>query len=763
MMTPPKSKIFCAFALSAVFTLTLTSCGGGGSRTAVPVNPPMKTPAPANPPIADTRLADARAAALAAYEAAKQALDDVSANKAADMASYATATEKVAAAKAASDKARAATTLEAVRAAQAEAETAKTEAMRYARVVAQAEATRPTRPAPANPPVVDTRLADARAAALAAYEAAKQALDDVSANKAADMASYATATEKVAAAKAASDKARAATTLEAAQVAQAEAETAKTEAMRYARVVAQAEATRPTRPAPANPPVVDTRLADAKAAAMAAYDAAKKALDDVMANKDADMSAYDAAVAQVAAAKAASDQAAAAETAEAAQLAQRLAERAQAEAERYAGVVTAAHAAADLQAVKDAAKAAYAAYDAAKKALDDVMANKDADMASYDAAAREVANAKAASDEAQAASDKAQEAETLEAAQAARELAERAQAEAEKYAAMVRDAKMAADGMTQKAAVNKGALTMEKAIDRHKVASTPVSALGRSNTIQLLHIDHLNGKLEFMDGANQNIRRGELPAVLDNLIGGFTGQLHVRTTENRARGEIVREKRYFFSNIDRDSQGVESGDAVADPNYIAFGFWVKETEKDGVTSYNSVQSVTAVPSGSDIFLTNTELTTVEGEATYSGPAAGAYIHKTLRADGTLDTAAAGVFAADVNLTAKFGGDDVPPNRRFSLSGAITNFRLSGGEENAWNLRLEARNVKDNYTVYSGFTNGTTNGGGKAGKWSGEFFDDEDSQAARPNSNKVVPGYMMGKFKGYFLNGAVAGAYGAQKE
>ena len=132
---------FSAVLLAAVFALTLAGCGGGGSKSSAPVA--VVTPFP---PVVDTDLADARAAAIAAYEAARKALDDVMANRDADWDSYDNAAAQVATAKAAADQARTAETLEAAQLAQRLAERAMAEAMRYAEMVRAAHAAASQRP-----------------------------------------------------------------------------------------------------------------------------------------------------------------------------------------------------------------------------------------------------------------------------------------------------------------------------------------------------------------------------------------------------------------------------------------------------------------------------------------------------------------------------------------------------------------------------------------------------------------------------------------
>ncbi len=154
----PISKLY-AFALAAVFALTLAGCGGGGGTAAVEEEPPpMPTPqemcesdggrynadgtCTSAEDLATEReanaLAAAKAAAMTAYEAAKTALAAVTDDASHDMDSYGKAEEAVAEAKAANAVAQAATTSAAAEDAQALAETAQANAEMYAGMVTAA-------------------------------------------------------------------------------------------------------------------------------------------------------------------------------------------------------------------------------------------------------------------------------------------------------------------------------------------------------------------------------------------------------------------------------------------------------------------------------------------------------------------------------------------------------------------------------------------------------------------------------------------------
>ena len=184
---------------------------------------------------------------------------------------------------------------------------------------------------------------------------------------------------------------------------------------------------------------------------------------------------------------------------------------------------------------------------------------------------------------------------------------------------------------------------------------------------------------------------------------------------------------------------------LPDQDYLTYGVWIGTTTKDGaIVSYDTVQ--TYAMSSLDV---STNLSSVTGTATYEGRAAGVYSHETTKADGTLDMASAGGFAADVALTAYF--DAVIPYGADTIQGTVSNFVLEGGIANEWEVGLAA----DSIATDAGFT-GTASGGvtGEPGSLSGRFHGAGDADTD-------APPVLVGEFNSVFTNGSVAGAFGAR--
>ncbi|MCY3823315.1 MAG: hypothetical protein OXG62_05545 [Nitrospinae bacterium] len=196
---------------------------------------------------------------------------------------------------------------------------------------------------------------------------------------------------------------------------------------------------------------------------------------------------------------------------------------------------------------------------------------------------------------------------------------------------------------------------------------------------------------------------------------------------------------------------------VPDADYFYYGFWLKKTEEDGATTYNAVQTFVGAV-GINVFPI-TDISNVFGTASYEGGAGGVYVKKTFTADGKVDTATSGTFTANVGLTAYFGGNDVAVNKQYSVEGSVSDFVLSGGEENAWSVNLKA-----DYENTTNQFSGTANGGGDEAAWNGAFYGAaEDTPAEDDGAARLAPASVLGEFNANFSNGHVAGAFSAHRQ
>ena len=220
---------------------------------------------------------------------------------------------------------------------------------------------------------------------------------------------------------------------------------------------------------------------------------------------------------------------------------------------------------------------------------------------------------------------------------------------------------------------------------------------------------------------------------------------------------------------------------VDDTSYLAYGFWLDRTSKDGkVTSYDEVETFAMVvgmeetTEGSGV----DEIGSVMGSATYKGGAAGVYVNA--NDGGTIDKATSGHFQADITLNAKFGGGNIGVNNQFAIDGSITNFALSGKEENDWKVELMPADFSGRAgmgpgkeaagTSHENAFKGDAKGDALAatGSWNGVFYGAAGSEIDHDNDTSTdginqAPAAVVGEFNAYFTDGGVAGAYGANKE
>ena len=243
-----------------------------------------------------------------------------------------------------------------------------------------------------------------------------------------------------------------------------------------------------------------------------------------------------------------------------------------------------------------------------------------------------------------------------------------------------------------------------------------------------------------------------------------------------AEGKITMMAEVHFTPDDEDVTVSE-----ADADYLHYGFWLKNTTKDGETTYNEVETFAGAMGIGET--TATDLAVVEGTAIYNdkGGSVGVYVKNVLDVQANIVSATSGHFSADVELTAKFGGNNVIANNQFTIGGMITGFVLQHGETNDWNVTLgladfgnrgEGNEPGDSPPGSSGHTNvfsGVATGDSTAapGSWNGMFHGeagdvDHDGDANTTGIN-TQPVAVTGEFNANFTDGTAAGGFGVNKK
>ena len=262
-----------------------------------------------------------------------------------------------------------------------------------------------------------------------------------------------------------------------------------------------------------------------------------------------------------------------------------------------------------------------------------------------------------------------------------------------------------------------------------------------------------NTEREFVEYADTATgRAGQFSGTFDGASGMYrcvaTGGCTV-STDAKGKFEALTAGEWEFTPV------AGATVPVADADYMTYGFWLNTTMKGGaVDSYDAVQTF-ATSSLEEAMGTLTEVT---GTATYEGGAAGVYVHETFNEDRTVDTRTAGRFTADVALTAYF--DAVVPFSANTIHGTISDFDLDGGPDNSWNVRVSAT-IEENAGGDFQFADGAKASGmtGDNGSITGMFH----HGTADGDVGTDAPDVLVGEFNANFVNGAVAGAYGARKQ
>lgn len=210
--------------------------------------------------------------------------------------------------------------------------------------------------------------------------------------------------------------------------------------------------------------------------------------------------------------------------------------------------------------------------------------------------------------------------------------------------------------------------------------------------------------------------------------------------------------------------------ALADTDYLHFGFWLTTT--DGATDADpSTYGLQTFAGGSNTY---GSVSAVEGSASYEGKAAGIYVREESpggQRGGMVVDATTGTFTASAELTATFGGDaSADTDDKYRIRGMVKDFMNDAGRDLGWTVMLnnattvtrDADGTINATDALAGTFSGTTTGDGTAqtGSWNGQFFG--------PGSDDtppvvVLPSGVAGEFDANFNDGYVAGAFGAERD
>ncbi len=190
---------------------------------------------------------------------------------------------------------------------------------------------------------------------------------------------------------------------------------------------------------------------------------------------------------------------------------------------------------------------------------------------------------------------------------------------------------------------------------------------------------------DFPSGASQSVTYGGDTGNPESFAGTFAGVSGTYectsgttcTVTTDADGDLVMAENWRFTP-DSNLATIKDPDVA----YAYFGWWMNEPKES-----DDPHTVEVFAAGTDGHVAAVA-DTIEGTATYSGPAAGIYQTQTFTA-GAQTEAAVGDFTATASLVAKFGDEAATG----TIDGTITDFTLGDGTSAAWKVMLEDTGIR----------------------------------------------------------------------
>ena len=257
------------------------------------------------------------------------------------------------------------------------------------------------------------------------------------------------------------------------------------------------------------------------------------------------------------------------------------------------------------------------------------------------------------------------------------------------------------------------------------ITSSRFPSPGRTATIPLT-----------IDSTDDDVDNDDMTAKLRGSFDGASGTFQCSggaCTVRNTGGGYVLDGEWTF----RTSKSSRVN--VPDEEFMHFGWWRQKTNAPGAFAYGTFSSVGSAVSGNGF-------ATLQGSATYEGPAIGQYaIYQPL---GTQSNH--GEFKATARFTANFDTE--------MLSGSVSGFDVSSG----WSLTLQETSMSDG-SVSQGDVSWTIDGNIQdGGNWNGAFHSEIDPYV------DDIPDGLTGTFDAAYgptANpvGRLVGAFGTHKK
>ena len=269
----------------------------------------------------------------------------------------------------------------------------------------------------------------------------------------------------------------------------------------------------------------------------------------------------------------------------------------------------------------------------------------------------------------------------------------------------------------------------------------------------------------------RNVGADGLVGTLYGVAGSFSCDGSECTLRQDEQGMVESSAELTFTPASDtfDADTTLAKGVMPDSDYTHFGYWAKKVKQRDGSYVHDIETFHGGKQGNSLtsVLAN-ETNGVTGTATYYGAAAGVYVKK----DGAGDSLVVsdGMFTADAMLKANFEGPSIAIDDRNSISGTISGFMDGSTDLGFADLTLRGSTDAQDGALFtaatSGAFSGETDGGGTSGSWSGQFYGNANPGNDNPDGNgpdmtNDYPMNVSGEFNGHFVNGHVAGAFGAE--
>ena len=258
---------------------------------------------------------------------------------------------------------------------------------------------------------------------------------------------------------------------------------------------------------------------------------------------------------------------------------------------------------------------------------------------------------------------------------------------------------------------------------------------------------------------------GSLPGSLYGVSGRFSCGAATCTVTRDDEGKVTVDNAVTFTPSSYNAALTMAKYAVSDTEYTHFGYWMKSTKQRDGTDEHDIKTFHGGNAAGT--LATFDATAVTGTASYYGAAAGVYVKKEGSGDDLVVTD--GYFTAEAELTANFGGSEIAVDDHNTVSGTISNFTDRGTDLGFADLTLGGMDADggakfddtgNGAELANGLFAGETDGGGTSGHWSGQFYGNAGAGTTTDTTDDY-PVNVSGQFNGHFVNGHVAGAFGAE--